>query len=167
MYQKGAIVARVRVTGVSTPWFGASWEYRESDADVVRRVFSFLEDRRVLYEPLNAQIFFYVGQSAAEIRKLLTRELGADRPVGEQLSKYLKDIRAALRKFMDDLDNAEQLERSGLADSSQVRDQQVLALGEMRGRVNPNLALLADKYRVEVEQDLAAVLQPPEQTSQN
>ncbi|MGD0064613.1 MAG: DUF6650 family protein [Streptosporangiaceae bacterium] len=128
-------MARVRITGVSTPWLGVSWEYRESDADVVRRVFSFLEDRRVLYEPLNAQIFFYVGQSASEIRQMLTRELGAG-SVGEQLSES--------------------------ADALQIHDQQVLALGEMRGRVNSILALLAEKYRIEVEEELAAALQSPE-----
>jgi len=151
-------MARVRLTGISTPWLGASWEYRESDADVVRRVFSFLEDRRVLYEPLNAQIFFYVGQSVAEIRQMLTRELGAS-SVGEQLSESFKAIRKALRRFMDDLDKLERAERSGLTDSLQIHDQQVLALGEMRGRVNPVLALLAEKYRIEVDEELAAALQ--------
>jgi hypothetical protein len=151
-------VARVRITGISTPWLGVSWEYRESDAVVVRRVFSFLEDRRVLYEPLNAQIFFYVGQSAAEIRQMLTQELGAS-SLGEQLSESFKTIRAALRRFMDDLEKLDQPERSGLMDPLQIHDQQVLALGEMRGRVNPLLALLAEKYRIEVEEELAAALQ--------
>jgi hypothetical protein len=153
-------MAKVRITGISTPWLGVSWEYRESDADVVRRVFSFLEDRRVLYEPLNAQMFFYAGQSAAEIRQMLTRELGAS-TVGEQLSESLKAIRAALRRFMDDLDRLEQRERSGLADP-QIHDQQVLALGEMRGQVNPMLAFLAEKYRIEVEEELAAALRSSE-----
>jgi len=159
-------MARVRITGVSSPWLGASWEYLESDADVIRRVLSFLEDRRVLYEPLNAQLFFYVGQSAAQIREMLTRELGTGR-VGEQLAGSLKDVRAALRRFMNDLDRIEQLERSGVADPLQIRDQQVLALGEMRGHVSPVLALLADKYHIEVEQELAAALQPPEQASED
>jgi hypothetical protein len=151
-------VARVRITGISTPWLGVSWEYRESDAVVVRRVFSFLEDRRVLYEPLNAQIFFYVGRSVAEIRQMLTQELGAS-SLGEQLSESFKAIRAALRRFMDDLEKLDQRERSGLMDPLQMHDQQVLALGEMRGRVNPLLALLAEKYQIEVEEELAAALQ--------
>lgn len=152
------MVARVRITGISTPWLGASWEYRESDADVVRRVFSFLEDRRVLYEPLNAQIFFYVGQSASEIRQMLTQELGTS-SLGKQLSESLQAIRAALRRFMDDLEKLDQSEPSGLMDPLQIHDQQVLALGEMRGRVNPLLALLAEKYRIEVEEELATALQ--------
>ncbi len=152
---------RVRITSVSTPWFGIGWEYRESDADVVRRVFSFLEDRRVLYEPLNAQIFSYVGQSAAEIRQMLTQELGTGL-VSEQLSQPFKAIRSALRKFMEDLEALEQRQRSGLSDPLEIHDLQVLALGEMRGRVNPILASLAEKYRIEVEEELAAALQAPE-----
>ena len=153
-------MAKVRITGLSTPWFGVSWEYRESDADVVRRVFSFLEDRRVLYEPLNAQIFSYVSQSATDIRQMLTRELGTG-SVGEQLAESFEAIRAALRRFMDDLEKIEQRERSGQLDPLQIRDQQVLALGEMRGRVNPILALLAEKYQIEVEEEIAAALQSP------
>lgn len=152
---------KVRITGINAPWFGVSWEYRESDADVVRRVFSFLEDRRVLYEPLNAQLFFYVGQSASEIRQMLTQELGAG-AVGKQLAESFKIIRSALRVFMSDLEKIEQHEGSGQLDPVQVRDQQVLALGEMRGRVNPVLALLAQKYQIEVEEEMAAALQPPE-----
>jgi len=128
---------------------------------VVRRVFSFLGDRRVLYEPLNAQIFSYVGQSAAQIRQMLDQELGTGL-VSDQLSKSFKAILSALRKFMNDLEKLEQRQGSGLSDPLEVRDQQVLALGEMRGRVNPILASLAEKYRIEVEEELAAALQAPE-----
>ena len=160
-------MTRVRITGVSTPWFGASWEYRESDADVVRRVLSFLEDRRVLYEPLNAQLFSYVGQSATEIRQMLTQELGTGGLAGEDLIRALKDIRAALRKFMTDLDKVEQLEGTGLTDPLQIRDRQILALGEMRGHVIPIVASIADKYQIEVEQELAAALQPPNQVPES
>jgi len=63
---------------------------------------------------------------------------------------------------MNDLEKLEQRQGSGLSDPLEVRDQQVLALGEMRGRVNPILASLAEKYRIEVEEELAAALQAPE-----
>ena len=63
---------------------------------------------------------------------------------------------------MDDLDKLEQRERSGLTDPLQIHDQQVLALGEMCGPVNPILALVAEKYQIEIEEELAAVLQSSE-----
>lgn len=146
----------IRITGVSSPWFGVSWEYRGSDADIVRRVLTFLEDRRVLYEPLNAQLFYYVGQSAAEIRDMLTRESSGSG--GEHLIGFLKEIRAAVTEFLRRLEKIELSERS--TPGEDLREEKVLALGEMRGRVNPILALLAAKYEIEVEPDLAAVLQP-------
>jgi hypothetical protein len=144
-----------KITGLSTPWVGVSWVEVDSDADIVRRVFNFLEDRRVLYEPLNAQLFMYVGPSVKDIREMLTKEL-ATPPEAEQLASSLKEIRAALRKLSTDL---EAIEHSGLVDPGEIRERQVLALGEARGRVNPILATLAAKYKTDVEDELAAVLE--------
>jgi DNA-binding transcriptional MerR regulator len=144
-----------KITGLSTPWVGVSWVEVDSDADIVRRVFTFLEDRRVLYEPLNAQLFMYVGPSVKDIREMLTKEL-ATPPEAEQLASSLKEIRAALRKLNTDL---EAIEHSGLVNPGEIRERQVLALGEARGRVNPILATLAAKYETDVEDELAAVLE--------
>jgi hypothetical protein len=55
---------------------------------------------------------------------------------------------------MNDLDKLEQRERSGLTDPLQIHDQQVLALDEMRGQVNPILALVDEKYQIEIEEEL-------------
>lgn len=144
-----------KITGLSTPWVGVSWVEVDSDADIVRRVFNFLEDRRVLYEPLNAQLFMYVGSSVKDIREMLTKEL-ATPPEAEQLASFLKEIRAALRKLNTDL---EAIEHSGLVNPGEIRERQVLALGEARGRVNPIFATLAAKYETDVEDELAAVLE--------
>ncbi len=151
-------MSRRRITGVATPWGGISWEVVDSDADIVRRVFNFLEDRRVLFEPLNAQLFTYVGQSVLDIREMLTRELDAG--PGAELKKYLQSIRSELRRFNTQLDQIEQSGMAAGAPPEVVREWQVLALGEMRGRVNPSLAVLAQNYHIEVDEDLAGALQP-------
>jgi hypothetical protein len=148
-------VPKRKITGLSTPWVGVSWVEVDSDTDIVRRVFNFLEDRRVLYEPLNAQLFMYVGPSVKDIREMLTKEL-ATPPEAEQLAASLKEIRAALRKLNTDL---EVIEHSGLVDPGEIRERQVRALGEARGRANPILATLAAKYETDVEDELAAVLE--------
>lgn len=40
-----------RLTGISTPLGGVSWQATELEVSAARRVVSFLEDRRVLYAP--------------------------------------------------------------------------------------------------------------------
>lgn len=40
-----------RLTGISTPFGGASWQPAETEVATARRMIAFLEDRRVLYEP--------------------------------------------------------------------------------------------------------------------
>jgi len=45
-----------RLTGISTPVIGVSWEPPVSESDAARRVLVFLEDRRVLYEPSELEV---------------------------------------------------------------------------------------------------------------
>ena len=40
-----------RLTGFSTPFFGISWQPPESERKTIRKLFNFLEDRRVLFNP--------------------------------------------------------------------------------------------------------------------
>ncbi len=45
-----------RLTGISVPVFGVSWNPPEADGAVVKRVVAFLEDRRVLYAPSEMEV---------------------------------------------------------------------------------------------------------------
>ena len=45
-----------RLTGISTPFGGASWQPAEMEIAAARRVIAFLEDRRVLYEPSEMEV---------------------------------------------------------------------------------------------------------------
>jgi Family of unknown function (DUF6650) len=45
-----------RLTGISVPVFGVSWNPPEADRAVVKRVVAFLEDRRVLYAPSEMEV---------------------------------------------------------------------------------------------------------------
>jgi hypothetical protein len=61
-----------RVTGFSTPVFGIQWTPPRLDREVAERVIVFLEDRRVLYEAMEAAMPEYCVNSVLEIRAFLT-----------------------------------------------------------------------------------------------
>ncbi|MFC2051073.1 DUF6650 family protein, partial [Chloroflexota bacterium] len=88
------------LTGFSTPVFGISWNPPDSDRDIVRKVITFLEDRRALYNPYNIETPIFVDQSILEIRKELTNTLQklGDNP---DVSPHLRAMRAACRKYMN------------------------------------------------------------------
>ncbi len=145
---------RIEIVGISLPWFGVTWQYREADEGIARRLVVHLEDSRVLFEPVNTQSFVAAGPSANDIREIITVEFGTAN-AGAELSDAMRTIWAAARRFMTDLDRIEQAN----LDPRQQRERQILALGEMRGRSNPVIAAIADKYKVEVEEELAAALE--------
>lgn len=92
-----------RLTGFSTPVFGVSWDPAQSDVEVVRRVLSFLEDRRVLYAPDDAEVPSHCVESVLHIREYLTDELGRG-GVPIDVADSLRAMRAACRKFLDGVD---------------------------------------------------------------
>ena len=63
------------LTGISTPFFGVSWHPPETDREIARKVITFLEDRRALYNPYNIETPMFVNQSLIEVRKELTTTL--------------------------------------------------------------------------------------------
>ena len=45
-----------RLTGVTCPVFGVSWNPPEAEVTAAKRAVAFLEDRRVLYQPTEMEI---------------------------------------------------------------------------------------------------------------
>ena len=91
-----------RLTGISTPFGGASWQPAEMEIAGARRVISFLEDRRVLYEPSEMEAPSHCVHSVIEIRHRLSDELGKLDGRSE-LAASLRAMRAACRKFLERL----------------------------------------------------------------
>ena len=89
-----------RLTGISTPFGGASWQPAEMEIAAARRVIAFLEDRRVLYEPSEMEVPSHCVHSVIEIRHRLSDELGK-LDSGSELAASLRAMRAACRKFLE------------------------------------------------------------------
>lgn len=65
-----------RITGISGPFGGLQWaDPGPSDAEIVRRFLLFLEDRRVLYNPMHLEVTSQVERSIHEIRQECTKTL--------------------------------------------------------------------------------------------
>ena len=84
-----------RLNGFSVPIFGISWNPPKPHVTTARKVFTFLEDRRVLFNPYAWEEPSHCIQSVLEIRKFLTDQIGELE--GEGLPNNLKAIRAACR----------------------------------------------------------------------
>lgn len=139
------------------PLGGIQWEYQESDAAIARRIISYLEDRRVLFVPDNAEVPAHCIESVLEIRRFLTGELGT---AGDRthVAPTIRALRAAARKFLDSLGpHLSELEYGALRNGTAgwVFNQ---ALGELRGVCGVHVAILAERYDLPVEPELASIM---------
>jgi hypothetical protein len=138
-----------RITGISMPIFGVSWNPPESERAIVRETFVFLEDRRVLYNDFALEVDAEVAQSIMMVRSELTAALKRLPPLSEATAS-LKAIRAACREYLDSntRGKARRLGFSG-------------ALARFRTIVGIHVAYLAVKYGIDIDGDLSRVI-PPE-----
>jgi hypothetical protein len=87
-----------RLTGLSTPFFGVSWQPPVADREVAREVIAYLEDRGALYEPHVMEFPPYTVDAVMQIRAFLT-EVIARCDVAPDLDGHLRAMRAACYEF--------------------------------------------------------------------
>jgi hypothetical protein len=144
-----------RLTGISTPIIGAQWEVTASDYDVARKLIIFLEDRRVLYVPCEAEVPRYAYESIQEIRKFLTEQMMS---LNEKslLMPHYEAMRAECRRGITELDKHGKwiLEGGGLGGAIYLNSE----LGRLRGVFGIHLALICSKLDVELSENLKMLL---------
>lgn len=64
-----------RITGISIPVFGISWNPPTGEVEVAEKLITFLEDRRVLYTSPKYEIFNFAIDSVQEIRRRVSNDL--------------------------------------------------------------------------------------------
>jgi hypothetical protein len=151
-----------RITGISTPIAGVSWTPPVAEHQVVTRLVTFLEDRRVLYNPYEMEIVSHCISSILEIRHRLTEELEC-LDSNSELHATIAAIRASCRKFLDTVERKNIIHGSRFYHDLSMADQFVFgsALGELRGAVGVHLAFMAAKYQVDVEEQLVSIFPLP------
>jgi len=162
-----------RLTGISFPVFGVSWNPPEPEIEVARRVITFLEDRRVLFVPYQWEVPDYCVESVLEVRRFLTDQL-SNLHGKDGIAENLRAMRAACREFLNPsspqhMDPAHRPRMRRVVPSTRDiwghggPDQWLFwsALGELRSTIGLHLAMIAVKYGLEIEDELATIL-PPE-----
>ena len=152
-----------RITGFSCPVFGVQWNPPEAERAVARRTIRFLEDRRVLYVPYDAEMPDYCTHSVLQIREMLTKELSALEDENSSLFHRLKAMRAACRRFLErtqfDGEDGRGRPRRFHRHPYDIEGQTFFtSLGELRAAFGLNTALIATQYGIDVESDLAELL---------
>jgi len=151
-------VAR-RLTGISCPIFGISWDPGEAKVSSARRVLTYLEDRRVLYVPSEVEVPDHCVDSILDIRRFLTTELGHLDDKDEDIAPHLRAMRASCRAFLDrtaTIDNAHgRFGQTPYGTQEWVFNQ---ALGELRGEFGIHVAQLSAKFGIDIEDQLAVIL---------
>jgi hypothetical protein len=147
-----------RITGISTPAFGISWNPPALDRDIVKQVLAFLEDRRALYNPYDMETPDYVERSILEIRATLSDALGKvekNSVAGEAFTV----MRRACREFLDE---AEHSPRTAFFHPSRNSMEYFIALGKLRTLFGVQIARLSVAYGIDLEDELTKILPPNE-----
>ena len=146
-----------RLTGLSSPVFGVSWNPPEPHVQVARRVVAYLEDRRVLFVPSEMEVPDHCVRSVLEIRRFLTAELQSVDGDSE-IADSLRALRAACRKFMNTVGARSDIMVFGAHRGHWASWEFNGALGELRGVFGIHIARLAAAHGLDVEGELARIL---------
>ena len=138
-----------RITGVSIPIFGVSWNPPELERKIVREAFIFLEDRRVLYNDFAWEVPDQVADSVLTIRSELTSLLKRLPENSEAVASF-RAMRASCRDYLDSVHV-----RHG---SSGGPFPFVAELGRLRAMIGVHVAYLAVKYGIDLEGELMRVI---------
>ena len=153
------VASRFRGFGASMFGFGliASYAPPRAEVTIVQDLFTFLEDRRVLYNDWELEVPRYCVESVQQIRQHLTTLL-RELPNSEGLPQHLRVMRGACREFMDAI--PEDKMPHGMFHGGFQEWHFCTALGKLRATLGMHIGLLAAKYQLGIEGDLATILPP-------
>jgi hypothetical protein len=145
-------VPRLTGLGLQAGSVGGSlqWEYVESNKDVVHRVLTHLEDKRVLWDHLGREDPVLCMKSAQKIRGLVTLEIPNVKQRGP-VDKSLTRIRQAARNFVE---FGGPDARDYISDLTFFNE----CVVAMRTTIGEEVVWLASEFNIDLEDDFVASL---------
>ena len=137
------------ITGISCPFFGVSWNPSKSDRERIKRFLTFLEERRVLFNPYHLEVPIWVSESIIEIRARIT-DLIPEFDENSEVVEILKTMRSACRRYLD--------RTFKLQSKRYMNDLLVQNLIEMRSVFGICIAKLSMMYGINIEEELADII---------
>ncbi|MFN0197956.1 MAG: hypothetical protein ACKVT0_14520 [Planctomycetaceae bacterium] len=142
-----------RITGISTPILGVSWNPSPPERPIILRLFAQLGDRRVLFDSGCGVPRREMIDSATTMRENITEAVGAinDQSPGK---RCLSDMRRACHQFQSFLEQRFKGDGYGGPEEDFY-----MAIGELRGTVGKSLSELCQIYRISIDEDVAKIIE--------
>ncbi len=150
-----------KITGFSCPIFGISWNPPKLEIETAAKIITFLEDRRVLYNPYELESPSHCQESVIRIREFLTEQLyNTDKD--SKLGKIIRGMRSACRKFLDSTQKSpfrKEIERgTGIHLSMGMTMEFYSGIGELRGTMGILIGKLLVMFGIDCENDLLKII---------
>lgn len=146
-----------KLTGISCPVFGISWNPDESERDIARRIITFLEAKRVLYSPYELETIYPVVDSVIDIRNMLTNEIPKMKK-NSKLEECARAMRNACNKFLSRCKDDDEFRRHANMRGHICNWIFLSSIGELRGVFGVMIGQIAKAYGVDVEEQLAEII---------
>lgn len=146
-----------KLTGISCPIFGISWNPAETQRSIARRIIIFLEARRVLFGDYGDEALCQCIESVTKIKEYLTSELPAIDDSSE-LNAYIRSMRKSCNKFLSCFPLNKQDKCRYCKERNPEYWYFVSTIGELRGVFGIMIGQIAKAYGLDVEDDLARII---------
>lgn len=154
-----------RLNGVSTPLGGLSWVPPVPDVQVAKRVIAFIEVRRVLFSTYADEVPEQCVSSVIEMRNFFTEVIGQG-GIGDDLEQPVRLARRYCVRFLERVGGTEASTPRDASDRHLFREPRWQmhdywfgeALGELRAGVGLQAGIIAARYKIDIEDDLAGMI---------
>lgn len=146
---------RLYITSISLPWIGIGWQVGKGDKEIAGETIIELESRRALYGDKYREKEEEALEPVNRLRNFLTVHINTAH--SKELEESLRQMRAACINFADAAGYKAQRFRQ-----SESGKGYELELGILRALIGVQIAKLAERYKLTVEEGLSTILPPDE-----